>query len=147
MFPSPTSCFTEDSKPFTGWRGTTSSDTVPVAAQSLGNWRRNIEISSRAPEQPCSPSPLGPCPQPAGRPARGSSPPTWANPTTFPAVPFPKREGAFVPKLHLSPRVEPLIGGAASLALPAVARASASGLRGEAHGTAGGESPKTIHDF
>lgn len=41
-------------------------------------------------------------------------------PTTLLQVNFPRREGAFVPKLHLSPSVESLIGDASSLALPAV---------------------------
>ncbi|XP_063853221.1 BRISC and BRCA1-A complex member 2-like isoform X2 [Scylla paramamosain] len=41
-------------------------------------------------------------------------------PNTFLQVDFPRREAAFVPKLHLSSCVESLIGEASSLALPTV---------------------------
>ncbi|XP_071525750.1 BRISC and BRCA1-A complex member 2-like [Panulirus ornatus] len=42
------------------------------------------------------------------------------SPTSLLQVTFQGNEGVFVPRLHLSPRVESLIGGASTLALPAV---------------------------
>lgn len=52
-------------------------------------------------------------------------PPVLVDANTGPAtsllhVTFQGTEGVFVPKLHLSPRIESLIGGASTLALPAV---------------------------
>ncbi|XP_047476307.1 BRISC and BRCA1-A complex member 2-like isoform X3 [Penaeus chinensis] len=52
-------------------------------------------------------------------------PPVLVDANTGPAtsllhVTFQGTEGVFIPKLHLSPRIESLIGGASTLALPAV---------------------------